>query len=187
MVAIVATLRSWKGHRFLVDAVAALRDERVLLAIVGDGPGRDNLRDQVRALGLVDQVRMPGNQDDVTPWLRACDLFVLPSYANEGVPQAVMQAMACGCPVISTPVGSIGEIVTDEMSGIMVPPQDTAALAAAIRRLRDDGSLRDRLGSFGLTVARQNFSHESMLDRMEEVFLSCLRGKAPSSTVQEAA
>ncbi len=178
IVGIVATLRSWKGHRYLVDAVAALKDERegndMRLVIVGDGPGRDNLREQVRALGIEDRVVMPGNQSDVVPWLQTFDLFALPSYANEGVPQALMQAMACGLPVVTTPVGAIGEIVSDGNTGIMVTPRDAEALGAALARLRDDPPLRERLGAAGMAQAHQRFSEARMLDDMERIFAAVL-------------
>jgi glycosyltransferase involved in cell wall biosynthesis len=170
IIGIVATLRSWKGHRFLVDAVAALRDEQVLLVIVGDGPGRDNLQAQVRELGLQDQVLMTGNRKDVADWMQAFDVFVLPSYANEGVPQALMQAMACALPVISTPVGAIGEIVEDGRTGLMVAPRDVQALAAALTRLRGDAQLRQSLAQAALGRARDRFSLERMLVAMEDIF-----------------
>src|SRR5262249_43254968 len=116
IVGIVATLRSWKGHRYLVEAAAGIPD--ATLVVVGDGPGAENLRAQVKSLGIESRVRMPGNQDDVVPWLQALDVFALPSYANEGVPQAIMQAMACGLPVVSTRVGSIDELVRDVDTGL---------------------------------------------------------------------
>jgi glycosyltransferase involved in cell wall biosynthesis len=174
IIGIVATLRSWKGHRYLIDAVAALNDPGVLLAIVGDGPGRDNLRAQVRALGLEDRVIMPGNQDDVAPWLRAFDVCALPSYANEGVPQALMQAMACGCPVVTTAVGSIGEIVEDGRTGLMVAPRDAAALRGALVRLRDDAALRAALRGAGLEQAGRRFSAERMVEAMERVLAAAV-------------
>ncbi len=174
IVGIVATLRSWKGHRFLVDAIAALGDKRVLLVIVGDGPGRDNLRAQVRTLGLEEQVLMPGNQEEVAPWLRAFDVFALPSYANEGVPQSIMQAMACGCPVVSTPIGSIGEIVEHGKTGLMVPPRDVDALRGALSALKDDPALRLSLSAAGLAMARERFAAERMVGEMERIFLANL-------------
>lgn len=174
IVGIVATLRSWKGHRFLVDAVAAIQDEHMLLVIVGDGPGRDNLHKQCRALGIESRVVMPGNQRQVTDWMRAFDVFVLPSYANEGVPQALMQAMACGLPVIATPVGAIDEIVTDQATGLMVEPRNAESLARAICRLRDDPLLRERLAGAGLARARERFSTDRMLDAMEGIFARVL-------------
>ena len=135
IVGIVATLRSWKGHRYLLEAVQPLSD--IHLVIAGDGPQRAALEVQVELLGMKDRVRFAGNQKNVPPWLQSFDMFVLPSYANEGVPQALMQAMACGLPVISTPVGSIDEIVTDGETGLMVVPQDVITLRAAIECRRE--------------------------------------------------
>ncbi len=118
---------------------------------------------------------MPGNQADVAPWLQALDLFCLPSYANEGVPQALMQAMACGLPVISTPVGSIGEIVQDGDTGRLVPPGDVPALAAAIESLLADPALRARLGASARAAALGRFGEDRMVERMIDVFTAVAR------------
>jgi glycosyltransferase involved in cell wall biosynthesis len=171
-IGIVATLRSWKGHRYLVEAFAGLKQKNSRLLMVGDGPGRDNLKQQVAGLGLEERVLMPGNQADVVPWLQALDVFALPSYANEGVPQALMQAMAAGVPVISTPVGSIDELVRDEETGLMVPPQDVSALSAAIERLLADPALATRLAQAARAWVDSRYSRERMLDGMEAVFRS---------------
>ncbi len=176
-IGIVATLRSWKGHRYLLDAWAGMPhnpDDRLL--VVGDGPGRDNLRQQAVDLGIAERVVMPGNQSDVAPWLAALDVFVLPSYANEGVPQAIMQAMACGLPVVSTPVGSIPEIVADGETGLLVQPRDTEALRAVLARLAADPVLCRRLGEAGAVHARKYFADTLMLDRMEAIFRQVLAG-----------
>ena len=170
VVGIVATLRSWKGHRYLVEAVAAMPG--ALLVMVGDGPGADNLRAQVKALGVESRTRIPGNQDDVVPWLQAFDVFALPSYANEGVPQAIMQAMACRLPVVTTPVGSIGEIVSDGKTGLFVQPQSAESLRAALERLRTEPALRERLARAGYEQALARFDSSIMLDRMERIFLA---------------
>src|SRR5207253_4463203 len=84
LVGIVATLRSWKGHRFLIEAVAQL-PESVGLVIVGEGPMRDILEEDVARCGVRPRAWFAGNQRDVLPWLHALDIFALPSYANEGV------------------------------------------------------------------------------------------------------
>lgn len=173
-VGIIATLRSWKGHRFLLDAWAGLPADTGRLLVVGDGPGRDNLRQQATDLDITDRFIMPGNQSDVAPWLAALDVFALPSYANEGVPQAIMQAMAMGLPVISTPVGSITEIVSDEETGLIVPPRDTDALRAALARLSADPMLCQRLGNAAAARARERFAEGLMLDRMEAIFRQVL-------------
>ncbi len=175
LVGIVATLRSWKGHRYLLDAIARIADPKVKAVVVGGGPGEDNLRHQAAALGA--RVVMAGQRDDVVPWLQSFDVFALPSYANEGVPQAIMQAMACGLPVVTTAVGAIGEAAKAEVTALMVEPRDAEALAAAILRLREDAALRRRLGEAGLAAARAQFSEQTMLERMEAVFLSAVREK----------
>ncbi len=176
IVVIVATLRSWKGHEFLVEAVARLPE--VHLAVVGDGPGRDNLRAQVERKGLGGRVRLAGHQDEVVPWLQSADVVALPSYANEGIPQALMQAMACGIPVITTGVGAIAEIVQDGVQGLMVPGRDVEALARAIESLRSDPDRRARMAAAGLAQARARFSSERMLDGMEAVFARVLQRSA---------
>jgi glycosyltransferase involved in cell wall biosynthesis len=176
IVAIVATLRSWKGHQFLVDAIARIEDARLL--IVGDGPGRENLEQQVAGLDLSERVRFAGQQADVVPWMRAADVACLPSFANEGVPQALMQAMACGLPIVTTHVGAIAEIVEDGVEGLIVAPRDVESLVEALERLRRDPVLRQQLGQAGLARARQRFSMDSMLDGMEAVYERALQGHA---------
>ncbi|MBK7663023.1 MAG: glycosyltransferase [Sterolibacteriaceae bacterium] len=170
VVGIVATLRSWKGHRYLIDAVASLAGERTLLLIVGDGPQRDALAAQTAALGLESRIRFAGDQQDVRPWLHSMDVFALPSYANEGVPQALLQAMLCGLPCVTTDVGSIGEIAQNGTTALVVPAQDASQLAAALARLLGDAALRQRLGEAARAHCAGHFGLETMLDKMEAVF-----------------
>ena len=174
---IVATLRDWKGHDVLFDALARDRapwtDWNVV--VVGDGPYRPQLDAQVAAHGLRDGVRFAGQQEDVVPWLQALDLFVLPSWGEEGVPQAILQAMACAVPVVSTTIGAITEAVDDSVTGLVVPPRDVAALAGALSKLRDDAALRTRFGAAGRSRAARDFGIERMLDRMEAVFRTVVR------------
>ncbi|MBF0583462.1 MAG: glycosyltransferase family 4 protein [Magnetococcales bacterium] len=169
VIGIVATLRNWKGHAHLLEAVAALNRSDLQLLIVGDGPQRTNLEKQIQALQLEPYVSLVGNQENVVPWLQACDIFALPSYANEGVPQSLMQAMACGVPVVSTPVGSIEEIIQPEVTGLLVPPKDPVLLASALDSLLNNADLRNTLRLNALRFARQHFSLSLMLDRMESV------------------
>jgi glycosyltransferase involved in cell wall biosynthesis len=129
---IVATLRSWKAHAVLLDALKAANSPDMHLVIVGDGPQQGNIETQIAALGIAPQVTMAGRQSDVVEYLRALDVFVLPSYANEGVPQALLQAIAVGLPVISCPVGGIPEVARSLETIMLVPPKDSTALAAAM-------------------------------------------------------
>ena len=170
LVGIVATLRSWKGHRYLVDAMAELPEPAATLAIVGDGPQRAALEALVRERGMGERVRFAGNQADVAPWLQAFDVFCLPSYANEGVPQALMQAMACALPVVTTPVGSIEEIVADGETGVLVPPQDVERLRAALASLLADAGRREALGHRAREAAAARFGDDRMVERMIAVF-----------------
>ena len=169
LVGIVATLRSWKGHRYLIDALAQL-PEAVGLVIVGDGPQREALESLVDRHGLRPRTWFAGNQQDVLPWLQALDVFVLPSYANEGVPQALLQAMLAGLPCVTTSTGGIPEVAKDGETALVVPAQDAMALRAAIRKLLDDHELRARLGKAARRHCEAKFSYQAMVDNMERIY-----------------
>jgi glycosyltransferase involved in cell wall biosynthesis len=169
LVGIVATLRSWKGHRYLLDAMTRL-PESIELAIVGDGPQRAALETQVAGAGLAQRVHMVGRRDDVLPWLRAFDVFALPSYANEGVPQALVQAMLVGLPCVTTAVGGMAEASADGRTALVVPPRDAPALAGAILRLANDEGLRRALGEAARKHCAASFSYDRMLERMEAIY-----------------
>lgn len=171
IVGIVATLRSWKGHRYLVEALVGL-PAPVRLVIVGDGPQREALTAQVSALGLADRVVFAGNREDVPLWLQAFDIFVLPSYANEGVPQALMQAMATGLPCVTTTAGAIGELAMDGRTARIVPAQDSGTLLTALKSLLADADLRSLLGRQAREHIVAHHGREAMLDRMESIFRS---------------
>ena len=167
-IGIVATLRSWKGHRYLLDALP----EGTKLLIVGDGPQLENIQKQVRSLGIEARVRFAGNQKDVVPWLQAIDIFALPSYANEGVPQALVQAMLVGLPCVTTAIGSIPELANDGETALVVPPGDVPSLKKALERLAGDAALRKQLGAAARRHAEAGFSYDGMLDRMEAIYAS---------------
>src|SRR5213075_406871 len=114
-----ATLRSWKGHRYLLEALP----DGAMLVIVGDGPQREALAERVAALNIQSKVIFAGNQRDVVPWMQALDVFALPSYANEGVPQALVQAMLVGLPCVTTHVGSIDELAIEGETALVVLPE----------------------------------------------------------------
>lgn len=169
-IGIVATLRSWKGHLFLLDAFARLKRPDLRLVIVGDGPLRGPIEERVAALGLADRIVLTGQRNDPERWLPALDIFCLPSYANEGVPQALLQAMACRLPIVTTPVGAILEAVTDGESALVVPPKDSVALADALERLLDNPGLAGALGAKAYGRANADYSLPTMLDGMETTF-----------------
>ena len=190
VVGIVATLRSWKGHRYLHEALHTLvaldGAAQILVVIVGDGPQRQTLEGQVAKARLDRHVLFAGNQDDVLPWLHAIDAFVLPSYANEGIPQALLQAMACRIAVVTTHAGAIGEIAKADETALVVPVRDAEALAVALARLRADAGLRARLGEGARRLVCAAHTEAGMLEAMEDVFrraqaMSQAAGRPPHS------
>lgn len=170
LVGICATLRSWKGHRYLVEAMPLLSHRDARLVIVGDGPQRAALAAQISALRLGERVQLVGNQRDVALWLAAFDVFALPSYANEGVPQALVQAMFSGVPCVTTDAGSIDEVALAEHTALVVPKHNAVALAAAIDRLLANQALGAALARSARERVAFRFSLDAMLDRMERVF-----------------
>lgn len=176
---ILATLRDWKGHDILLDAWKELQadfpDWQVI--VIGDGPRRAHLEGRVAEMGLRDLIRFVGNQDNVPEWLGCLDLFTLPSWGDEGVPQGIMQAMAGGLAVVATPVGAVREAVVEDVTGLMAVPRDAASLAASLGILMGDATLRRQMGEAGLAYARENFGVDVMLDRMEGVFRQVLETK----------
>jgi glycosyltransferase involved in cell wall biosynthesis len=169
-VAIVATLRDWKGHDDLLDAWSALHVKGWQLLVIGDGPRRDHLERRVTEMGLASDVRFTGNQDDVAAWYACAEIAVLPSFGDEGVPQSLMQAAACGLPAIATPIGAIAEAVRDGKTGLLVPPRDVKALASALSYLMTHHELRGHMGRAARDYAQKHFGIDRMLDAMEAVF-----------------
>jgi glycosyltransferase involved in cell wall biosynthesis len=116
------------------------------------------------------KVLFAGNQKDVVPWLQSLDVFALPSYANEGVPQALIQAMLVGLPCVTTNIGSMAELAIDQKTALVVAPENVQALADALRALLADGTLRERLGANARQHCAERFSYETMLTRMEAIY-----------------
>jgi glycosyltransferase involved in cell wall biosynthesis len=167
----IATLRSWKGHSFLIDAFARFADPAARLVIVGDGPQDQALRHQAAALGLAERVLFPGRRDDVPTWLAAFDLFALASWANEGVPQAVLQALACEKPILSCPIGGIPECTAGLPSVRLVEPKSADALLAGLDAWRAAPP-----GPEALALGRARVLERYSLERMYRTVLGHFEG-----------
>ncbi len=167
-----------KGLDELIAAMSQVQKEYrdTALYVVGDHcidahiHYRAELDDAIRKYGLMN-VTFTGWRSDAHDIISVMDIFVLPSH-SEGVPQTVMEAMAFGKPVLTTEVGSIADIVNDEETGLLVPAKNSEALAAALRRLVGDLSLRDRLGKQGREAVYQNQSIKKGIQGFERLYQS---------------
>lgn len=144
--AAVGKLQHEKGHDVLIEAVALIPDaERPIAMIVGEGMLRGSLESRIRESGLESHVHLLGFQNNVIGLLTTADIYVMPS-RYEGLPIALLEAMALGKPIVATAVNGIPEAIRDGENGLLVPSEDPAALAEALRRLGRDPALRRKLG-----------------------------------------
>jgi glycosyltransferase involved in cell wall biosynthesis len=178
----VGRLKAPKDFPTLVRALGDLRPDSFEAVIVGDGPDRQLLEEEIHELGLEDRVSLAGERRDVPELLAGADVFVLPS-RSEGHPVSVLEAMAAGIPVVASRVGGVPEQVSDGETGLLVEPGDPTELAAALRRLTADPRLRRRLGAAGRVRAEQAFDLDAFRRAHVEVYLrEFTRRRLPAST-----
>lgn len=177
-------LVEYKGIRHLIDAMARLDAH---LWVVGTGPLLETLRAQAGALGVAGRVEFLGNQSDEqrAVLLNACDVFVLPSITpNEAFGLVQVEAMACGKPVVSCDLKSgVPWVNQNEVTGLVVPPADSEALAIALKRLLQDALLRSRLGEAGRARASREFDQLVMIDRYWNLFQRLIGSRMGSNDV----
>ena len=173
----VARLTPKKGIDILVSACRVLLDYGLAFRceILGDGPERQRLEIDIRKSGLEERVFLRGaaTQQQTLEAYRRASLFVLPCRVaadgdRDGIPNVLVEAMAVGTPVISTPVGAVPELVEDGVTGCLVPPENAEALAEAIRRLLPDPAMRRALAAAGLARVRTDFDLGA--DRVRQIF-----------------
>lgn len=173
-----------KGHTFLLDAVALLKARGVVveLELVGDGPLRGSLEEQVRKLDIEGIVRWTGNipHRDIPEVIRNSYMVVMPSVRDwkgevEGLGMVLVEASACGRPVIGTDLAGIKDAVRPGQSGLLIKPADAAALADAIAMLVDDPDRASTFGEFGTTFASEGFSPARQAERLASIIESVRR------------
>lgn len=171
LVVCVAQFAPEKGHADLVDAWPAVRAAvpDATLVLVGDGPLRPEAEVQADRLGCRDSIRFLGFRHPAGPFLAAADVAVLPS-RTEGMPNAVLEAMALGVPIVATRVGGVPELIEDGVSGLTVAPAASAALAAALASLLQDRARAKALAASARARQREAFSLEAMLRATEAVY-----------------
>ncbi len=170
----VANLRSVKGLDVFIDAAARLAPDHGSLefAIAGEGEERLHLQEQVYAEGLTERVRLLGSIRNIPAFLAGLDIAVLSS-RSEGMPNALLEYMAAGRPIVATAVGAVPEMITDGIHGLLVRPDDAEALSNAVQRLLADPQRANRLGAAARRRAAERFSRAAMVSRFE-AFYECL-------------
>lgn len=166
---VLANLIAYKGHTDLIEALKFSKT-RPPMIFVGDGRERGTIERMISHAQLQDRIELIGSCSTPTRLLLESQFLVLPSH-TEGLPNAVLEAMACGLPVIATDVGGVRELVIDGVTGIVVPPHDPPALAAAIDRLVSDTHFRVEAGREGRNAATR-FSWPTIAKSYLEVYLS---------------
>ena len=174
----VGNLYPVKGHRVLLQALALLPSDAALppwrLVICGRGEEEGPLRALAAELGIAERVHLLGLRSDVADVLAAGDLYVMPSL-SEGLPLALVEAMAAGLPIVASNVGGIPEVVADGIEAVLTPADDAPALAGAIGALLGDASRRGRMGTAARARARRDFDVRAMGDAYERLY----RGAPP--------
>ncbi|MEX1173125.1 MAG: glycosyltransferase, partial [Chloroflexota bacterium] len=171
LVGVVARLEPEKGHATLLEAwPAVLRGvPSAYLLFVGEGSRHEALAEQARSLRIAHRVIFTGRRDDVPAVTAALDVAVLPSY-REAQGLSILEAMALSRPVVASNVGGIPEMITDGVTGLLVPPHDAEALAAAITRLLTDHPLADTLGRAGHDMVHDRFCIELMVSAVQTIY-----------------
>jgi glycosyltransferase involved in cell wall biosynthesis len=180
VIATVGNIRRVKGHDVLIHAAASIvrRFPHVSFRIAGEvleAAYFQELQTLVRNLDLADHVHFDGGVTNLREYLSAADVFVLPS-RSEGFSNAIIEAMAASLPVVATDVGGNAEAVEDDISGLIVPPEDSAALADAILRLLSDPVKAKEMGAMGREAALERFTIDAMMRRITGAYASLLRG-----------
>ena len=168
LVVTASRLSAQKAVHVLLSATARLRAP-VVVAILGEGPLEAELRTLASSLGIEDRVRFLGFRSDVADFIAAADVFCLASIW-EGVPLAAQEAILLGTPVVATRVGGMAELVTDRVSGRLVPAGDPTALATAVDETLSSPELRAGYAAAARRDLERNFSTEAMLERLAALY-----------------
>jgi glycosyltransferase involved in cell wall biosynthesis len=166
--------------------VAAMRSPALAAAgahalLLGTGPQRAELAQAVERDGLADRVLFRGVVEDVAPYLRASDIFAFPTL-GEGMPNALLEAMATGLPCVTSAVGGCRDVIADGGTGLLVPAGDATAFQAALEALVQSAALRERLGAAARQAAVARFGLETMVDRYEACYRAVMAGAPVTAT-----
>ncbi len=186
MVGNVAALVPHKGQRHFVEAAALVVREvpDARFVIAGEGELRPTLEHLIHHHKLEKHVVLAGFRPDVLSLHKAFDIFVMSSI-TEGLGTSLLDAMACGRPIVATTAGGMPEVVQDGKTGILVPPRDERAMADAIVKLLKDEALRERMGAAGLSLVNARFSAERMVADTLHVYEGVVQGSQSARATSE--
>jgi glycosyltransferase involved in cell wall biosynthesis len=156
----------------LLQALSAARSTvpDLHLAIVGDGPMRNEIAARAAALGLAEHVTLAGWRTDTPAIYAASDIYALTTWGWEGLPISVMEAMACGCPAVATGAGGTPELIAHGETGYVVAPRSVEDLAAAFRVLGGNSALRRAMGEAGRRRVEQHFTEQGMVAKVAALY-----------------
>jgi glycosyltransferase involved in cell wall biosynthesis len=176
----IAHMEEHKGIKYLLESASLLLQSRndISFLLVGEGALKEELKILCADLKIEENVIFTGERSDIPEILSLTDIFVLPSL-REGLGLAILEAMACGKPVIATNVGGVPEIAKDGVSGILVSPKDPEALHSAMNELLGDREKLKKMGNKGKRIFSENFHSEIMINKIEELYNSLIEGKYP--------
>ena len=167
----ISHMEEHKGLKYLLEAASLLLQSKndVSFLLVGEGVLKKELKILCADLKIEKNVIFAGEQSDISEILSLSDIFVLPSL-REGLPLTILEAMACGKPVIATNVGGIPEIVKDGENGILVYPKDPETLYMAMNELLGDREKREKMGRIGKRVCDESFRTKTMVEKVEDLY-----------------
>lgn len=168
-----------KGLEYLLNALPYLKEEfkSIKLLIVGEGSLVEELKERAKKNNIFDNILFIGRRRDIPEILASINIFVMPSIA-EGLPNALLEAMAMGKPIVTTEVGGIPEIVKNGFNGLLVPPRDTLSLSKAIKELISNDRLAAKLGQAARDLVHDNLSIKAIAQKWQSLYLSILKEKA---------
>lgn len=164
-----------KDHPTLLKAAASLINKKISikLILVGDGPVKSELIQLIDALKIGSCVSFLGERADIPELLNAMDLFVLPS-VTEGMSNTLLEAMACGIPVIATDVGGNPEIIRDGINGFLIPPRNSDVLSETIEKMYSDKRMARQMGIMSRKIVEKKFSLTNMVKNYQDMYIRCL-------------
>ncbi len=181
LISAVGALEARKGHRYLIEAIGRLaaggNPVKVKCLIAGQGSIYEILRREIALVRSADRIKLIGKIDDPRELLRASDVFAMPSL-KEGLGVAALEAMASGLPIVASDVGGLREVIQHDRTGIIVPPENPAAIGSAIGRLMESAELRAQMGAAARARVVENYSMEKMSARTLALYRTTLKKNA---------